>query len=50
MAAFHESRQEDAKAYLIREIINSGGSLDNLEDVLPILDKMSQFKMSQEIK
>ena len=50
MESFPESRQEDAKAYLIREIINSGGSLDNLEDVLPILDKMSQFKMSQEIK
>src|SRR5574344_64274 len=50
MAAFPESRQEYAKAYLTREIINSGGSLDNLEDVLPILEKMSQFKMSQEIK
>ena len=49
MAAF-PGRQEDAKAYLIRDIINSGGSLDKLEDVLPILDEMSQFKMSQEIK
>ena len=42
MESFPDNRQEEAKAYLIRDVINSGGSLDNLEDVLPTLTKMSQ--------
>ena len=42
MKSFPNNRREEAKAYLIRDVINSGGSLDNREDVLTTLTKMSQ--------
>ena len=42
MESFPNNRREEAKAYLIRDVINSGGSLDNREDVLTTLTKMSQ--------
>ena len=40
--AFPAERLEEAKAYLIRDVINSGRSLDKKEDVLPTLIKMSE--------
>ena len=41
MAAF-PNRKKEAKAYLIRTVYNSGGSLEKKEDVIKALTKMSE--------